>query len=211
MAKQTGEKIAAIDAAKVPAVKALVADYHNTRDNFQMIYSHFVKVRAMMNDRQKLPLEALSDLRYCCRLIMEQSDELRKESNVLGELLAKLSCAEWMVANVNNPDKPLIRGEISVGSPDIKMSARVPHPSRDPEDFKQLALHLGFPDDMAVSGLFELRWPQMCDYVDKLQKDGRPLPPGIDPNKTYPNYVLLTRNNAAVDIDLQSWEKRKPQ
>jgi hypothetical protein len=36
-------------------------------------------------------------------------------------------------------------------------------------------------------------WPGMVSYLTGLMRQGRPLPPGIDPEKTYPRYKLRLR------------------
>jgi hypothetical protein len=58
--------------------------------------------------------------------------------------------------------------------------------------------HLGIPEHMAAGDVVRPHWPGLKEYLTKLAQQGLPLPPGIDPQKTYSEYTLEVRKKKGV-------------
>ena len=38
-----------------------------------------------------------------------------------------------------------------------------------------------------------MHWPSMVEHLSALAEEGKPFPPGVDPDKTYPIYSTTIR------------------
>ena len=84
----------------------------------------------------------------------------------------------------------------------------IPHKRRDPDKYAAFVKSLGIPAHLAVlnnpddkneHAPVDLHYNGVCEYVTELQRQGKPLPPGVDPEKTYPVFKLKLRKKKAVD------------
>lgn len=142
--------------------------------------------------------EDQADAAYALREIADMVDEVRKMANSTGELAQRFAC---IIAGATGNPEP-IRTEYCTATPDVKPIASVPRQSSDPEGYALLMEHLGIPRAMWDRGddksVVKPNWPGMMSYLAEQMKQGKPLPPGIDPDKTYSEYRLLIRKKKGV-------------
>jgi len=142
----------------------------------------------------------LVDLAYVYRSIAAIADDTRKECTALMELAERMACMRWVTEHTNDPEAAkAIHGELAVGVPDLKMMASLPKPSTKPAEYKALMMWLGVPADMHM--LVRPHWPALTDLLTQLAAEGKPLPPGVDANKTYPVYRLLLREKKGQELE----------
>ncbi len=144
-------------------------------------------------------LDELADSAFVAREIAVLANDLRKEFEAAQGLLEKIACLAWVTAHAGEPEQAEpIRAELVVATPSLKQMASLPRLKKDPKAYNRLMLHLGVPE--ACRELVRPHWPSMVEHLTNLAEQGRPLPPGIDPNKTYPVYKLTMRRRPDVEI-----------
>ena len=140
---------------------------------------------------------ALADLAFMLRESNKLVDDMRKEQNNLQEQVEKVACVRWVQANLNDgANAEPIRGEFVTATPDVKKMASLPRRSTNPEAYDALMTYLGIPKDVVEKDLMRCHWPAFTEHITELCAEGRPLPNGIDPSKTYDVYRLLLRKRA---------------
>ncbi len=145
--------------------------------------------------------EDLTNLVYITKKTSELCDDLRKELNELESLAGKIVCAKWMKANVNDMSAAQpIRAKVATGTPDLGQIAAIPKPKSDPKDYSKLLTFLGVPKDKHESGMIRVHWPSFQKHCNELASKGQPLPPGIDPNKTYPDFKLKVTKSRKIEL-----------
>jgi len=134
-------------------------------------------------------LTDMTNMLYVLREISKFADDLRKEIDGIASILEKVICALYIVKNLDDP----IRASLVTGSPTIRQGVKLPKQSKDPDKYNELMAHFGISHDVAESNLVRPHWPGVCQYATTLAEEGKPLPPGINPEDTYSVYsVRLT-------------------
>jgi hypothetical protein len=164
----------------------------------------YQKLRAAWEDVARLEVHAsqaikkcaslvdLADAAYCCREIEKTADDIRKRTIELGEIAQRLAC----VIEVASEEVEPIRTEYVTATPDVKLIASLPKRSTDPEGFAALMAHLGIPEHAWQGGdhaPVQLHWKGLMERINRDSAEGKPLPPGVDPTKTYSEYKLCMR------------------
>jgi hypothetical protein len=150
-----------------------------------VLYSELSATRGEM--KTKSP-EELADVGFICKKIYEQLDDIRKETEKLQGLAENLACLKAV-----NQGKTRIAGELATASPDVTMSANLPHPQRNPEAYMALCDYLGIPEQCVKYDLFRIHWPGFKEFFTRLMSEGKPVPPGIEMEKTHAHYKLKYR------------------
>jgi hypothetical protein len=169
--------------------------YKRVSDDFKETYallSALGKRCEHLNDMQELADGALA-----CREVYRLADDTRKEVDKLRKLCERMACLLW----VKDSDGEPIRTRFCTATPDVKIIASIPKRTTRPDDYARLMTHLGIPVEMWDRDIEVVRphWPGFVDYISKLTAQGLPMPPGIDPDRTYPEYHLRTRRTRDVD------------
>ena len=157
-------------------------------------YALHVKALAQRNG---IPLTSLADVVYCLGQIEEKSDEARKEASLASELVQKVGVAAWLTMATADPEMGdaleghLARGTCSVGQ-------GVNAPKRGTPEWTQLMDFMGVPEE--ARELMSVKWPALCELVDRRAAGGMPLPPGIAAQRTYNRY-RLTRVQLKKGVD----------
>lgn len=130
-------------------------------------------------------------------------DEMRKNLNALEELAEKIACLLYIQSGSTEP----IRTQYASGTPDVKLIASLPKRRTQLPEWQKLMSWLGVPahlveieDQHAV----DLHYPGLMAHLTRLVSEGKPLPPGIDPNKMYPEYHITLRPRKGVDEQLDA-------
>ena len=142
--------------------------------------------------------EELADLVYVLRQCEQLVNDTRKDITAVMELCEQIACLKWMT---DDPTGSPIRGTLSTASPEVKQMASLPRQSSDPEGYAKLMDYLQIPEAVRDRDLLRIHWPAFTDLITELASNGKPLPPGIKADNTYPLYKLRCRKKAGVDID----------
>jgi hypothetical protein len=177
----------------------------NLQDLYRLareLHGEVIRECAAQNARTKSdprPTE-LADAAYALREIETFLEEARKKIKSEKEFAEHMACA---VTTQVYQTAEAIRTEYCTAKPDVKMVVTVPSRSKDPEKYAAMMEYLEVPRVLWDSGeehaVVKAHWPGLVAHLDKLQAQGKPLPPGIDPNKTYPNYKLIIRGKKRPD------------
>ena len=157
--------------------------------NFNDFYLRYYRLLSVLRDRVKDKEYTLSqtlDLIYVLRETSKQLDDLRKEANGVEAIMINIACLLYLTKGGRTP----IRGKLAVGSPNVKMNARIPHMKRNPEEFAALMKYFKIPIGPVEEGILKPYWPSMMEHFSKCAEEGRPLPPGVDPSSQYPEYKM---------------------
>lgn len=139
----------------------------------------------------------LADVAYAMREASKLVDDTRKRLDGLGETAQKVAC----LVSVQLGDVSTIRTEHCSATPDVRQVASPPRRSTRPEEFARLMDHLGVPKHLWEGGdhaVVQPHWPGLMDYLARQAAEGKPLPPGIDPSRTFPEYKLVIRAKKGV-------------
>lgn len=142
-------------------------------------------------------IRQLADTAYAMREAYALLDRLRKDVKAIQDLAEKMACLLY-TADATHSANDSIRTGYCTATPDVGLMASLPKKNKDPEGFAAMMQYMGIPDvlwntpsedDEAVRP----HWPGMVSYLTKLMGEGRPLPPGLNPERTYPVYKLKIR------------------
>lgn len=144
--------------------------------------------------KQDIPNEMnyneLADYAIALKKAAELVDDTRKELDALNVLSQSRAC---MFA-VNVGDAGPIKTDYVTATLDTQTAAHIPTKSSQPEAFRQLMQSIGIPEhliaDVDGTELIKPHWPGLLAYFKQLEIEGKPLPKGIDPNKTYTIFRL---------------------
>jgi hypothetical protein len=142
-------------------------------------------------------MQELADIAYAMRETKDLLHAAYATARQAGETAQKVACALW-VSDSNNTGGP-IRTEYCTATPKIKMMAAMPKKRLDPDGYAALMAHFGISEELQNNEAFRPHWPGMVDLFSDRLSAGKPLPPGIDPNKLYPVYSLTIRGKKDVD------------
>lgn len=176
-----------------PETKWLQRRYRSLKAMHEAVFRDILRTREPVENRQ-IKSEDLVDMAYVLREMAALADDIRRECAAHQGLMEKAACIEWVVRN--DPTGP-IRGELAVGTPDLKQMSSLPKPKTEPAEYRAMMLYLGVPENL--HDVVRPHWPAMVDWISDLTAQGKPLPPGIDLTKTYPVYRLRLLKKKAVD------------
>lgn len=138
----------------------------------------------------------LVDMAFLMRKAALLAEDLRKELRGAKEFLERLICLRWLAdaEGLNDIHVDMsIRGKLATGTPRIKTTASLPLQEKDPEAYRTFMKRIGVFGQAIKRGLVRPHWPSLTDYFSDLIAQGKPLPPGIDPKKTYSTYQVVMR------------------
>jgi len=152
--------------------------------------------------RGELTLEEMTDVVYILRECNELIENMRKEADSCSNHVQQMTCVKWATAHINDPTKAdPIRTELCTGTPEIRQAPHVPNPRSEPEEWAKVCKFFGIPDN--AQGLVRLHWPSISTAVTKMLAEGKPLPDGVDPSRTYTVHKLrcmAKRGHSLSDI-----------
>lgn len=141
--------------------------------------------------------EELVDLSFMMREAENFCEDLRKELRGARDFLGRIICMRWLHENLNTHDVDMsIRGKLAMGTPQVRTMASLPLPEKDPEAFVAFMKRIGVFGQALKRSLVKVHWPAVTDYLTDLIAKGKPLPPGIDPNRTYSVYQVILRKRS---------------
>ena len=150
----------------------------------EVVFEPYVKGLTDKND--------LADAAYAARELETMADAIRKRAKANKELAERICC---MICALTSDVDP-IKTEFVTASPGIRTVASLPHRSTDRENYALLMDYLGI-DRKHWEGVehacVQPHWPGVMEDINTLLAAGEPLPPGVDPSKTYAEYSLRMR------------------
>ena len=167
-------------------LQPLVRNYEHLKRLYTQTYEEIAQLRDRLPN---LKVEEVADAAMVLKRIADFADDLRKESIRVMQHAERLACAVW----ANNLQTEPIRGEYVTATPDIKYSASLPKQSQDPKAYSELMDFMGVGHELVDTGLLTLHWPKFTEWLSVQIAEGKPLPPGVDPEKLYPVYKLKKR------------------
>lgn len=141
--------------------------------------------------------ENFAETAFACREMSALLKALRVRADGVGEVAQAAGCATMIRDDVDKVVTDLMSATI-----DVKQQARLPHHTKDREEYVALMRHLGVPDvlwqDETKERILDLRWPGMKDLISNRVENAMPLPPGIGEPK--PMFRLAIRRKPGAQI-----------
>ena len=176
-----------------------IALYSGVKEAHQETY---LTMKEIKDDLQKgLPsVKDLADLVYATKQCKNLVEDSVRDLRSLIELSEKLTCLLWTRLGDPNP----IRTEHCTATPRVGQMASLPKRKSNPEGFKKLMEYFKVPPALwdlpdGERGPVEFDWKGVTELITSRAEQGLPLPPGIDPQKTYPVYGVTCKPRKEVD------------
>jgi len=141
----------------------------------------------------------LADVAFALREATSLIEDIRKEFNKAAGVAKLSACLAWTDKQTLELTMGPIRTSYVTAEPDVKMYAPFPT-KRDKDGWDALMLWFEIPPWVADRELVRPHYKSMVALCTELAKDGKPLPPGVDPANTKPQYDLKMRKVAGVSI-----------
>ena len=143
----------------------------------------------------KYTLDEMVNIIYVTREMSNIANDIRKEIDGIKHIFENVACAVYVTRNETSP----IRASLATGSPIISLGVKVPNRKKEPERFQMLMDFFGVSPNLSDTNVVKPHWPGICEQISILAEEGKPLPPGISVEDTYPTYGM--RIGAVRDID----------
>jgi len=168
------------------------------QDMYQEVYDFISSTEGNLK-KMDLNLADLADMGFLCREMENFLDNARKEVKGRKELCGKIIGLAVAKQSLADPSKlkTNVKGELATATPDVKQepklpSKRLPDGTPNPE-FHSLLMAMGFSEELAKSGLVDLRWKGMCDWISERTALGLPLPKEIVATYSAPTATFRRR------------------
>jgi hypothetical protein len=141
---------------------------------------------------EEIDEKELADISFALRECENLLQDVRKEVSKTLARAKHSTCYVWTAKQMSNPNGEPIRTPYVTATPEIKMY--VPFPSKkDKEGWSELMEYLGVSKETADNELVRPHYNSMLELCTRLSKEGKPLPPGLDPSKQKPIHDLRFR------------------
>jgi len=139
-------------------------------------------------------MEEMADIALAMKQIAEKADDTRKEAERIKKAAIERACVLWIQKGKHEP----IRTEYVSATPDYKIMPKLPDRRRNPKEYAALMDFCGIDRKLWDVGdnnhaYMNVHWPGMLEHLSMLIATAQPLPPGIDPTKTYTIYQMILR------------------
>lgn len=142
----------------------------------------------------------LADMAYALRETEKLLEETRRRVTAVQSLAEKMAC----LVTISIMDGECIRTNYCTAIPRARTNVSIPSRRKDFAGWSALMTHIGIPKELQgsheedASAAVDVHWPGLMAYLAKEQEAGRPLPPGIDPNRSITDYSLTIRKKKGV-------------
>ena len=169
------------------------------------LHSRAIALLAEVNNetRQNADAKQQTDAAYALREIAKLADDIRKCCEQERRIAERMAC---MLTIQSDGTTQAIKTEYCTATQQVKTLVSIPKQSTDPEGFATLMRYLNVPEalwnDAVTNAKYpavQLHWPGLCELLSNHCAEGKPLPKGIDPNKTSADYTLTIRGRRAPD------------
>ena len=174
--------------------KNLIRRYQETKAQYLECYAEISALRDNLKE-SAFNTNDMVDIIYVMREISKLLNDLRKEVDGVQHQFENVGC----LISIQRGDLEPIRTSLATGSPDLKMAAKIPSQTKDPENFSKLMDYLGVAKEAVEDKCVKPHWPGLVERISNETAMGKPLPPGIDPNSSYPVYSMRIRAKQNLD------------
>jgi hypothetical protein len=158
----------------------------------------------------KYQLTDMVNFIYVIREISRLADDIRKEADGISRIFENLACATYVASHQNDPERSdPIRASLATGTPNLKIGINVPNERLEPERYFKLMKFFGISEEQLESRVVKAYWPGLCEQISKLAEEGKPLPPGISVENTYPTYSVTIKMIQNLDEVLRKMKGRR--
>ncbi len=173
---------------KTKHLQTLLDEYSKMKRLYLSCYELLSTLRDELR-ASKFKLEDMTNFIYVMREISKLANDLRKETDGIGQMFENTACAIW----VAKEDAAPIKASLATGTPDVKLAVKIPSQKHQPKDHAKLMTFFKIPTQVIDDRIVKLYWPGLCEFVSALAEEGKSLPPGVDPDNTYPTYKIRIR------------------
>lgn len=160
------------------------------------MYDKILSLRENQPELKDIP--ELADIGFQFKWFAQVFKDIGTESDKLSSLAQKIACMKWLgLPETSRPDVIVDPDGNYRAFTDLTMSANIPSRSKDPEAYDAFMEWIGVPEPLIGTELVRVHWPTFKKTFTKLVSEGKPLPPGIDPEKTHAHYQLRYRDTKA--------------
>ena len=182
------------------AVLIALRRYQSLERMYPAIYSDLSRLETLAKSSD-LTQGDRADAAYAMREISRVVADIRKEADRIKRLLDQVMCVVWTTNCETDDSTPRsIHGEVAIATPNVKMGVTLPTKNTDPENYRTLMQHFGFSDELIEADAVRTHWPGMVQYMTNLMEEGKPLPPGVRPDQTYPIYNTTIRKRPEKEV-----------
>lgn len=166
-------------------------------------YEFIQVMRRAVREGGDLTQEDRADLVYLLKQIVDMFDDVKKEANVVKEMLDAILCTVFVASNMAKPKKDKnVKGELATVTPRLTTQPHIPSPNKEPTKYGQVLQSLGVENtDVIERGILRIHWPSMVEWCTERSAEGKSLPAGIDPSKNQAGYATTARKRADVDFN----------
>lgn len=158
-------------------------------------------IKMLMADLQSTgDVRETADMVYAAKDAQKFAEDTVKELRGLIELVEKVTCILYVKAG----SLDVLRTDHCTATPRVGMMASLPRRKTDFESYKKLMDFLKVPENLwhlpeGERGPVDFDWKGITQLLTDRAEQGLPLPPGIDPSKTYPVYRVTCHPRKEVD------------
>jgi len=177
----------------------LIRSYEKIRNNYVETYTLVSQLRDDIKSGQ-FTLEEMASILQVMRKSSKFLDDLRKELDGVAVIFEQVCCIRYTQKYINAPNavEP-IRTTLTTATPQVSMRAKIPKLRDDPKQYFALMKYLGISEENAKTEIFRVHWPSLNARLSALAEEGKPLPPGLSPDDTYPAYAVKVRPRRNID------------
>ena len=192
-------------------IKKFIDTYGKVKEAYNTVYLLLSTIRDNVR-KNKYTLEDMVSLIYVMRELSRLFNDIRKEADGVTHIFENVCCAKYVMTHQDCPEKSdPIRSPLATGTPRVTLGVTLPKERHDPERYYELMRYFGIPVEALKDKLIKGHWPGICERVSQLAEEGKPLPPGIKPDDTYPVYSIIIRAFHELDelITLKGGDESK--
>lgn len=180
-----------------PSVQNL---FRTAQHAHETLYKQIEELKAELNVCRNM--HELADYTFAIDKAHDLIEDSKAQLWKLKEEAVKFTCLCWIGSQINHPaGEHNIKTDYVTATPDIKKSPNIP--KKGTPEWRQLLDYLNIPDfGLNEKGepleIAKIHWPALVEYLSNLEKEGRPVPPGIDVSKLTPVFKLALRKKRNV-------------
>jgi len=180
----------------------LVQEYSKIKKLHVSCYTELSTIRDAVKNG-KCSLEEIVNLVSVIREVSKLTNDLRKEADGVQNILENVACAVYIGRNIQGP----IRASLATATPQVRLNVKLPNRNKNPEEYNALLNFFGVTITEYTNKAVRLHWPTICEAVSILAEQGKPTPPGLNPEDTYPIYSMRLTIKRDLDEIVGSLDK----
>lgn len=142
--------------------------------------------------------QEVADIAFALREMYDLLETTRKQTAAIGKTAQQVAC----LLSIASGNAGTIGTAYVAATPNVRTIPAIPKRRDRPQEFAALMDYLKIPRDLWEKGdhaIVDFHWPGLVDKLTNDAANGLPLPPGIDPTKTFAEYSLRMRTRKEVD------------